>query len=103
MTRIIGTEQPRYVTPPATTIRSNPSRDPSGKGSGVRERGRRRSASPKTTAGNGLVQIRARYYNPALSVFTELDRVETVDGYHYLEENPANFGDRSGIIGELPP
>jgi RHS repeat-associated protein len=53
--------------------------------------------------GNGLVILRARYYNPALGVFPSLDPVEgmvrqtmSLNQYGYVAENPVNLTDPSG-------
>jgi RHS repeat-associated protein len=57
--------------------------------------------SPFTFAGelldaNDLLYLRARYYNPALGVFTALDPVENLNRYQYVGANPVNFADPSG-------
>jgi RHS repeat-associated protein len=51
---------------------------------------------------NGLVYLRARYYNPILGVFPSLDPVEFVNRYGYVDGNPINLTDPSGKIKELP-
>jgi RHS repeat-associated protein len=58
---------------------------------------------------NGLLYLRARYYNPAVGVFTALDPFEgiscmpmSINGYSYIEGNVLNRVDPSGKIGELP-
>ncbi len=55
------------------------------------------------TDGNGLVHLRARYYSPALGVFTALDPFEgfldepmSLNGYGYVGEDPIN-----DAVGEL--
>jgi len=55
------------------------------------------------TDGNGLLYLRARYYNPAAGVFTARDPFEGVatrpmslNGYSWVEGNPINFIDPSG-------
>jgi hypothetical protein len=48
------------------------------------------------------VYLRARYYNPALGVFPSLDPVEFVNRYGYVDRNPINRVDPSGMIGEQP-
>ncbi|MEP7286967.1 MAG: RHS repeat-associated core domain-containing protein [Chloroflexota bacterium] len=59
------------------------------------------------TDGNGLVQLRARYYNPALGVFPSLDPLEgtmqqpmTLNRYGYVNGNPVNLVDPSGMVAE---
>jgi RHS repeat-associated protein len=61
------------------------------------------------TDGNGLLYLRARYYNPAAGVFTTLDPFEGVpgrpmslNGYSWVEGNTPNATDPSGMIYELP-
>lgn len=61
------------------------------------------------TDGNGLVFLRARYYNPTLGVFPSLDPMEggasqplSLDRYIYVLDNPANLTDPSGMIYEKP-
>ncbi len=50
------------------------------------------------TDDNGLVYLRARYYNPALGVFTGLDGFETNNRYQYVSSNPINSADPSGLL-----
>jgi len=57
------------------------------------------------TDGNGLVHLRARYYNPALGVFPSLDPLEgdmgnplSLDQYAYVQDNPVNLTDPSGLV-----
>ena len=52
------------------------------------------------TDGNGLVHLRARYYNPALGQFVSLDPLETRNRFAYVNGNPINRKDPSGLIGE---
>lgn len=54
---------------------------------------------------NGLVQLRARYYNPTLGVFPSLDPFEggmsqpmTLNRYGYTGENPVNRRDPTGLF-----
>jgi RHS repeat-associated protein len=49
------------------------------------------------TDANGLVQLRARYYNPALGVFTGLDPLELGNRYQYVRNNPIRWRDPSGL------
>lgn len=58
---------------------------------------------------NDLVYLRARYYNPTLGVFPSLDPLEgdlsqllSLNRYVYVQGNPANWIDPSGLIGETP-
>jgi RHS repeat-associated protein len=46
---------------------------------------------------NDLLYLRARYYSPALGVFTALDPVENLNRYLYVNANPANRVDPSGL------
>jgi RHS repeat-associated protein len=61
------------------------------------------------TDANGLVHLRARYYDPALGVFPSLDPVEgnpsqplSLARYAYVQGNPVNAVDPSGMIMEDP-
>ncbi len=61
------------------------------------------------TDDNGLVHLRARYYNPALGVFPSLDPVEGVlqramslNRYAYVAGNVVSLVDPSGLFGEMP-
>jgi len=61
------------------------------------------------TDGNGLVYLRARYYNPTLGVFPSLDPLEgdmgnplSIDQYAYVQANPVNWTDPSGQCPENP-
>jgi RHS repeat-associated protein len=51
---------------------------------------------------NELVYLRARYYDPALGVWTNLDPLALSNRYSYITGNPVNFIDPTGLIGELP-
>jgi hypothetical protein len=46
---------------------------------------------------NDLLYLRARYYSPALGVFTALDPVENLNRYQYAGANPTNWADPSGL------
>jgi RHS repeat-associated protein len=55
------------------------------------------STEAETESANGLVYLRARYYNPALGVFPSLDPSEdqtdqpmSLNGYSWVEGNPVN-------------
>jgi RHS repeat-associated protein len=57
----------------------------------------------ESTDANSLVYLRARYYDPRLGVFLSRDPFEGVmtrsgsmNGYNYVEGNPANYTDPSG-------
>jgi RHS repeat-associated protein len=52
--------------------------------------------------GNGLLHLRARYYDPASGVFTSLDLLETANRYGYVGGNPTNFVDPSGLDYQPP-
>jgi RHS repeat-associated protein len=59
---------------------------------------------------NGLVHLRARYYDPGLGVFPSLDPAEGglqdvlgLNRYGYVQGNVPNIVDSSGMIGERPP
>ncbi len=61
------------------------------------------------TDDNGLVYLRARYYNPALGVFMELDPLEgrmdvpmSLNRYMYVQGNVTTAIDPSGMIHETP-
>jgi RHS repeat-associated protein len=41
---------------------------------------------------NGLLHLRARYYDPGLAVFNSLDPVETPNRYAYVGGKPTNDG-----------
>jgi hypothetical protein len=49
---------------------------------------------------NTLLYLRARYYSPALGVFTALDPVENLNRYQYVGGNPTNLVDSSGMFAE---
>jgi RHS repeat-associated protein len=50
------------------------------------------------TDSNGLLNLRARYYNPAIGQFFSLDPLETRNRYQYVGANPVNFHDPSGMV-----
>ncbi len=61
------------------------------------------------TDGNGLVYLRARYYNPGLGVFTGLDPLEgemvstmSLNRYMYIYGDVVNAIDPSGMLYERP-
>ena len=59
-----------------------------------------------TSSDTGLVYMRAREYDPATAQFLSVDPVEPITRapYTYANDNPANFGDPSGLwspIGTL--
>jgi RHS repeat-associated protein len=67
------------------------------------------AATGEPTDSNGLVQLRARYLNPTLGAFTALDPVSgfeekpmSLNGYGYVEGNPVNWRDPSGMCPENP-
>jgi RHS repeat-associated protein len=47
---------------------------------------------------NDLLYLRARYYSPALGVFTALDPVENGNRYQYVGANPVNAADPTGMF-----
>jgi RHS repeat-associated protein len=56
------------------------------------------------TDNNGLVYLRARYYDPTIGAFTALDPFEgsvhnpmSLNGYSYVKGNPINLTDPSGL------
>jgi RHS repeat-associated protein len=51
---------------------------------------------------NALLYLRARYYSPALGVFTALDPIENPNRYQYVSANPVSAVDPSGMIFEFP-
>jgi len=60
------------------------------------------------TDDNGLVHLRARYYDPTVGVFASLDPFEgmnnrpmSMNGYSWVEGNVANWIDPSGLCPEL--
>lgn len=63
------------------------------------------SGSPQTVFGftgeetdvNGLLNLRARYYNPAIGQFISLDPLETSNRFAYTNGNPINWTDPSGF------
>lgn len=54
------------------------------------------------TDGNGLINLRARYMNPALGQFLSLDKVELGNRYSYVGGDPVNRVDPSGMFGYSP-
>jgi len=54
------------------------------------------------TDSDGLIDLRARYYNPSIGQFMRLDPIETLNRYQYSGGNPVNFIDPSGLICEKP-
>src|SRR5690606_6869030 len=48
------------------------------------------------TDSNGLVHLRARYYNPNLGNFISRDPLETPNRYAYTKCNPIRYTDPSG-------
>lgn len=61
----------------------------------------------EVTDGNGLVNLRARYYKPTIGQFVSLDPLETPNLYQYVRSNPINWTDPAGLqencIGPIPP
>jgi RHS repeat-associated protein len=62
------------------------------------------------TDSNGLVHLRARYYNPAVGIFPSLDPFEgmagrpmSLNGYSWVEGNAVNAGDPSGLSSQCLP
>ena len=47
---------------------------------------------------NGLLHLRARYYDPSRGVFNSLDPLETLNRYGYVNGDPVNNADPSGLI-----
>ncbi|MEO1644400.1 MAG: RHS repeat-associated core domain-containing protein [Chloroflexota bacterium] len=61
------------------------------------------------TDANGQVYLRARYYNPEMGMFSALDQLEGVlatpsslNRYAYVQGNPINFTDPSGLQLDNP-
>ena len=59
------------------------------------------------TDANGLLYLRARHYNPTMGMMLSLDPFEGVterpmslNGYSYVEGNPVNWTDPSGMIAQ---
>jgi RHS repeat-associated protein len=48
---------------------------------------------------NGLLYLRARYYNSALGQFISLDPLELGNRYQYVNSNPVRWTDPSGLQG----
>ena len=53
------------------------------------------------TDANGLVNLRARSYNPTIGQFMGLDPLETPNRYAYVQGNPINATDGSGLCSSL--
>jgi RHS repeat-associated protein len=51
---------------------------------------------------NDLLYLRARYYSPALGVFTALDPLENLNRYQYVGGNVVNATDPSGMFMVSP-
>jgi RHS repeat-associated protein len=49
------------------------------------------------TDSNGLVNLRARYYNPTIGQFLSLDPLETANRFAYVNSNPINRRDPTGL------
>ena len=49
---------------------------------------------------NGLLHLRARYYDPSLAVFNSLDPLETPNRYAYVNGDPVNRTDSTGLIAD---
>ncbi len=49
------------------------------------------------TDSTGFVHLRARYYNPAIGQFFTLDPAETANRYAYVDGNPVNRRDPTGL------
>jgi RHS repeat-associated protein len=47
--------------------------------------------------GTGLIHFGARYYNPALGQWTQLDPTGQNAGYTYVGDNPINYTDPTGL------
>src|SRR3989344_1801547 len=45
----------------------------------------------------GFVHLRARYYNPTIGQFFNLDPAETANRYAYVNGNPVNRRDPTGL------
>jgi RHS repeat-associated protein len=52
------------------------------------------------TDGTGLVNLRARYYNPTIGQFFSLDPLEMPNRYRYADANPSNMVDPSGWVAQ---
>lgn len=64
-------------------------------------------ANSNMVEANNLVYLRARYYDPALGRFPNLDPVEgtmenpqSLNRYSYVQDNPVNLTDPSGLTAE---
>jgi RHS repeat-associated protein len=53
-----------------------------------------------TDPGDNLVYLRARYYNPTIGQFFNLDPLETPNRYAYVNGNVVNRRDPSGLVAE---
>jgi RHS repeat-associated protein len=52
-------------------------------------------------ASDSLIYLRNRYFDPALGQFLSLDPAETFNRYAYVNGNPINLTDPSGLISRL--
>jgi len=55
------------------------------------------TARPRSTAGTGLIYMKARYYDPALGRFASEDPGRSGGNWFaYCNDDPINFVDRTG-------
>ncbi len=47
---------------------------------------------------NGIQYHRARYYDPSLGAWLSRDPLETVNRYAYVNGDPVNFADMTGLV-----